>query len=405
VNINKIDVTPPVINCPPDVTVNALQGKCYASVAEADLGTATASDKCAMDHITKSRDDGQPFTANYPVGTNSITWTAFDASGNTATCKQNVIVRDVEPPVISNVTQSVYALAPPNHQLKDVTVNYTATDLCSGPVTTSLSVTSNEPINGTSDGDTSPDWIVVDNHHVKLRSERAGNGNGRIYTITITATDGAGNTTTTAVEVRVAHDIKGPGSGHPFLVGSTINFNGVFWDKPTNTHYAKWLIDGSTSAKGLLTEPTTNKNGTVTGSYKFTTAGVYKLQMNVIDQNNVTTYANTNGDIEEIVVIYDPNGGYTYGGGWFESQAGALVSDPTATGKASYGFTVNYFKTSTYPKGETQFEFKVGSLEFNALNFDYLVINGARAQFKGSGKVTGGSERLCIYHDSNRRSN
>jgi len=88
-------------------------------------------------------------------------------------------------------------------------------------------------------------------------------------------------------------------------------------------------------------------------------------------------------------VIYDPNGGYTYGGGWFVSQAGALVSDPSAEGKASYGFTVNYFKNSTYPKGETQFEFKVGSLEFNALNFDYLVIDGAKAQFRGTGKITG----------------
>jgi hypothetical protein len=187
----------------------------------------------------------------------------------------------------------------------------------------------------------------------------------------------------------VTHNITSPQSGHPFIVGSTVNFSGDFWDKLTNQHSAKWLIDGSTSVKGNVTEPTTNKNGRVTGGYKFNSAGVYKLQMNTTDQNGVTNYANTNGDIEEIIVIYDPNGGYTYGGGWFESPAGALVSDPTATGKASYGFTVNYFKTSTYPKGETQFEFKVGSLEFNALNYDYLVINGSKAQFRGTGKITG----------------
>jgi hypothetical protein len=66
-------------------------------------------------------------------------------------------------------------------------------------------VTSNEPINGTGDGDTSPDWIVLDDHHVLLRGERAGNGNGRIYTITITCTDSGGNSSSEEVEVTVTH--------------------------------------------------------------------------------------------------------------------------------------------------------------------------------------------------------
>jgi len=81
-----------------------------------------------------------------------------------------------------------------------VTVNYTATDNCS--VGCVLSVSSNEPINGLGDGDTAPDWQVVDAHHVLLRSERSGKGSGRTYTITVTCTDPAGHTvvrTTTVV--------------------------------------------------------------------------------------------------------------------------------------------------------------------------------------------------------------
>jgi len=291
--------------------------------------------------------------------------------------------------VVSGETASTYLLSPPNHTMRDVAIDYTISDNCTY-VDTTITVTSNEPVNGTGDGDTDPDWIIVDKKNLKLRAERSANGTGRVYTIFITAKDGAGNITTKTLEVSVPHNIKKPNSGQSFKVGSTVSFEGEFWDKPGNTHTAKWIIDGSTTAKATVTEPAAGKNGKVTGSYKFTSPGVYKLQMNVTDQNAVTHYATTAGDIESIVVIYDPNGGHTYGGGYFNSPAGALKSDLSATGKASYGFAMNYFKNSTNPKGETQFEFKVGSFEFNALNFEYLVISNSMAQFKGTGKVING---------------
>src|SRR5690606_37017974 len=221
-----------------------------------------------------------------------------------------------------------------------------------------------------------------------LRAERSAKGDGRFYTITINCIDGSGNRSTEIRKVVVAHNIKSPISGASHKIGSTVNLEGVFWDKPGNTHTATWMVD-NTIVKGIVTEPEGIKNGKVTGSYKFSTAGVYKLQMNVKDQHGVVSYANTNGDVDAIVVIYDPNGGNAYGGGWFASPKGALKSDPNATGKVSFGFASSYFKKATSPKGETQMEFKIGALEFNALNFEYLVISNARAQFKGSGRING----------------
>jgi hypothetical protein len=346
--------------------------------------TQTATDNCGTPTITFSEVKSNVQCVNRFRLTR--TWIASDACGNSASREQVIEVYDNEPPKISDISADPYVLWPPNHKMRDVTINYTATDNCG--VAGSLSVSSSDPVNGGSDGDQSPDWEVIDDHHVRLRAEKANNGQARVYTIRISITDGCNASFDTSVSVIVAHNITGPQTGNPYKVGSTVSFNGVFWDKPENIHTAKWLLDGSAAANGNVIEPKDNQNGKVSGSYKFNAAGVYKLQMNVTDQTGVTSYVNTNNDLDAIVVIYDPNGGNAYGGGWFQSQPGALSSNSSVAGKASYGFAVNY-SNAAKPKGETQFEFKVGSFEFNALNFDYLSINGAEAQFKGTGKIVG----------------
>jgi len=379
-----------VLTCPVNTTTAACQSQASINTAFAAwLATASASGGCSSS--LTNNNTGAP---NACGGSTTVTFTYTSSCAPfTTSCSATFTVPpDATPPTITNVTATPASLWPPNHTMRDVTIGYTATDC--GAFTTSLSVTSNEPINGTGDGDTSPDWEVIDNHHVKLRAERAGNGDGRIYTITITATDACGNTSSNTATVIVAHNITAPISGKEFKVGSTVSFSGTFWDKPGSKHTGKWLIDGSALATATITEPVGNQNGKSTGSYKFNAPGVYKLQMNITDQNGVTSYANTQGDLEAIVVIYDPNGGYTYGGGYYDSKAGALTSDPSATGKASYGFSMNYFKNSTNPKGETQFDFRVGDFEYNALNFDYLVINNFMSQFKGTGKIIGGQSGI-----------
>jgi len=359
---------------------------------EKDIPAATrqtATDNCGTPTINYSEVKSNVQCANRFTLTR--TWVASDACGNTASRTQMINVYDDTPPTIMGISADPYVLWPPNHKMRDVTINYTATDNCG--VSASLSVSSSDPVSGGSDGDQSPDWEIIDAHHVRLRAEKANNGQSRVYAIKITITDGCNAARDTTVNVIVAHNITGPQTGNPYKIGSTVSMNGVFWDKPGNSHTAKWLLDGSIAANGSVVEPSANQNGKVSGSYKFNTAGVYKLQMNVTDQSGMSSYVNTNNDLDAIIVIYDPNGGNAYGGGWYESKAGYLSSDRTATGKARYGFAVNYANASK-PKGETQFEFKVGSFEFNALNFDYLSINSGKAQFKGTGKIIGGQSGI-----------
>ena len=107
------------------------------------------------------------------------------------------------PPTITNARVDKTVLWPPNHKMVDVNVDYGIADNC-GPVICALTVTSNEPINGTGDGDTAPDWMVVSDHQVRLRAERSGGGAGRVYTTTITCTDSAGGSSSKRVTTLVS---------------------------------------------------------------------------------------------------------------------------------------------------------------------------------------------------------
>jgi extracellular elastinolytic metalloproteinase len=100
----------------------------------------------------------------------------------------------VSAPEVTTASAAPQTLWPPNHQMIDVEVAYGVSTECA---TCSLSVTSNEADDGLGDGNTTPDYEVVDAHHVRLRAERSGTGGGRIYTIAITCVNGAGTSVRT----------------------------------------------------------------------------------------------------------------------------------------------------------------------------------------------------------------
>jgi hypothetical protein len=186
----------------------------------------------------------------------------------------------------------------------------------------------------------------------------------------------------------VGHNILTPSSGTAFKINTAVTFTGTFWDVAGKKHTAVWQFDDLTTG-ATITEPVGSKNGLAKGTYTFRDPGVYKVTLKVTDNTGVSSFVDTQDDLEAIVVVYDPASGYTIGGGWINSPLGALVSDPTMIGKMSFGFNSKFFKGATNPKGESQLDFLLGNLDFNALNYDYLVIDKARAQFKGFGKING----------------
>lgn len=89
------------------------------------------------------------------------------------------------------------------------------------------------------------------------------------------------------------------------------------------------------------------------------------------------------------LAVYDPSGGFVTGGGWIDSPTGADKRNPDATGKATFGFVSKYKKGANVPSGNTQFTFRAGNLDFKSTDYEWLVISGKQAQFKGSGMING----------------
>ncbi|MDQ6610684.1 MAG: T9SS type A sorting domain-containing protein, partial [Bacteroidota bacterium] len=192
---------PAAITCPPNVVLSNTPGLCSRSVSFA--ATATGNPSPAITYKIGTTTISSPY--NFPVGTTTVTATAMNTAG-AASCSFTVTINDTEAPKVTNMSANPDNLWPPNHKMRDVTINYTSTDNCPGVINCHLSVTSNEPVNGQGDGNTAVDWIVIDDHHVKLRAERSGGGDGRIYTITATCTDAHGNSGSNSTTVTVSHD-------------------------------------------------------------------------------------------------------------------------------------------------------------------------------------------------------
>jgi hypothetical protein len=151
--------------------------------------------------------------------------------------------------------------------------------------------------------------------------------------------------------------------------------------------------DGSQSA-GSVTESA--GAGTVSGSHAYAQPGVYIVSVTVSDGVATASRSSSQETTATFVVVYDPTGGFVVGGGWITSPLGACqtlsLCGSTAAGKATFGFVSKYQKGATVPTGDTEFQYQAGKFTFKSSNYEWLVISGARAQFKGSGTIGGSGD-------------
>jgi hypothetical protein len=125
----------------------------------------------------------------------------FDAQFDNFRLAQNCTA-----PLITSVNATPNVIWPPNHKMTPVTVTVDASAACGPPVCKIVSITSDEPDDGSGDGNTSGDAVILGGLNALVRAERSGGFVGRTYTITVECKDTAGNAATKTTTVLVPHD-------------------------------------------------------------------------------------------------------------------------------------------------------------------------------------------------------
>jgi PKD repeat protein len=166
----------------------------------------------------------------------------------------------------------------------------------------------------------------------------------------------------------------------PYLapVGSEFTFDGSTSYDPDGTIVSyNWDFGDESSDNGSIV------------THTYTATGVYTVTLTVTDDDGLSGQS-----VFEFVVVYDSEGGFVTGGGWIYSEAGADKVNPSAEGKATFGFVSKYKKGANVPTGQTEFQFKAGDLNFHSSDYEWLVVTqaGTNAQFKGTGTINGTGE-------------
>ncbi|WMW25156.1 PKD domain-containing protein [Methanolobus sediminis] len=211
------------------------------------------------------------------------------------------------------------------------------------------------------------------------------------YLVSLAVDDGNGGSNTTNLIITVNNVAPEISSIYlpeaPVDISNSVELSATFTDDgilDTHTYVIDWG-DNSIS-EGIKSDA--GGAGTVTGKHDYEYADVYTIKLTITDKDSGSDEV-----ISDYVVVYNPEGGFVTGGGWFDSPAGAYTPDNTGdedlVGKASFGFVSKYKTGATVPTGSTEFQFQLADLNFKSTSYDWLVIAGQKAQYKGTGTING----------------
>lgn len=94
--VTYADYISPSIVCPNAITGNTADGLCSTDLMESTLGEAIVTDNCFIASV----ENNWSSETQYPVGISQIEWIAYDLSGNSSSCFQDITITDDTDPVI-----------------------------------------------------------------------------------------------------------------------------------------------------------------------------------------------------------------------------------------------------------------------------------------------------------------
>jgi hypothetical protein len=180
-------------------------------------------------------------------------------------------------------------------------------------------------------------------------------------------------------------------------VGTTVTVSGSYSDPGSADMFTCVVAWDDGSVNTEINRPA-GSTSCETGK-SFMQQGVYSVSMYVNDDDG-----GTSNTLTIVLAVYDPSaGGFVTGGGWINSPAGSYAADPAASGRANFGFNSQYKKGATVPTGQTEFQLHFASFNFHSDAYEWLVVSGHKAQYKGTGKVNGvpGYGFLLTAYDGN----
>jgi len=165
--------------------------------------------------------------------------------------------------------------------------------------------------------------------------------------------------------------------GMPLIVGAPFTDVGAMDSHTATVDWGDGTISPATVAER-------DGSGSFTASHAYAAAGIYRVIAAVADDDG-----GVGRSVLEAAVVFDPAAGSARGAGWFESPPGAHAHDESAIGRATFGFLARYRKDATEPVAHPGFRLKTERLAFESSSYEWLVITGAKAQLRGSGRVDG----------------
>lgn len=314
------------------------------------------ADAVEFDNGSSSGDGGElKYTVSpagpYAIGETKVTLTVTDSKGESSSCSTTITVTDTELPTISTLQDLLLTNDPGS---------CTATLTLTVPVTADNCqverVSNDKTDNIFPEGETIVTWTVTDTH---------GNSNSTTQKVIVTNEDPVINSVIASNSV--------------VAVNTSLSLTASYTDNNVVSATIDW-----DDLSGLQT--VTNPGNIFNVSHTYNSSGLYSVTVTLTDACGATALY-----VYEYIVVYDPKGGFVTGGGWFISPLGAYIQNPGTTGKASFNFVSKYKKRGTVPEGETEFRFKAGDLEFESEDYEWLVVDGNTAIFKGFGEVNGHS--------------